>query len=87
VGRTVLSARWQLDREIEELSRFRDALRKEDREVFDELLLASRKHVSAISYAGNVDLLQSVILCMLLEQEKLIRAQEEKMKYLEKKIA
>jgi hypothetical protein len=76
MGRTVLSSRWQLDVETEELKRFRHALRKEDREILDQLMLSVRKHISAVSYAANVNMLESLLLCMLLEQEKRIRGQE-----------
>lgn len=76
MGRTVLPARLQFDEEITELSRFRDALRKEDRELFDAIILSARKHISAISYSANINMMEPIFLAMLMEQERRIAALE-----------
>jgi len=52
---------------------FRRALRKEDREVFDDVLNRARMHASAASYQTATDPVETVFLSILLEQEKEIR--------------
>jgi len=49
---------------------FRRALRKEDREAFDELMNCARMHASASTYAISLDPVESALLSMLLEHEK-----------------
>ncbi len=49
---------------------FRRALRKGDREAFDELMNKARMHASAATYAISMDPTESALLSMLLEHEK-----------------
>jgi len=49
---------------------FRRALRKGDRESFDQLLNKARMHASAATYAISMDPTESALLSMLLEHEK-----------------
>ena len=49
---------------------FRRALRKGDREAFDELMNKARMHASAATYAIRMDPTESALLSMLLEHEK-----------------
>ncbi len=51
-------------------SDFRRALRKGDREAFDELMDKARMHASAATYAISMDPTESALLSMLLEHEK-----------------
>ena len=49
---------------------FRRALRKGDREAFDELMNKARMHASAATYAISMDPTESALLSMLQEHEK-----------------
>lgn len=49
---------------------FRRALRKGDREAFDQLMDKARMHASAATYAVSMDPTESALLSMLLEHEK-----------------
>ena len=69
MGRTIIPARWQLE-EIEELKKFKLALRKDDLAYFEKLMLYPKLHISAISYCANLNLMESIFLSILLEQEK-----------------
>lgn len=51
-------------------SDFRRALRKGDREAFDDLMDKARMHASAATYAISMDPTESALLSMLLEHEK-----------------
>ncbi|MDA2916862.1 hypothetical protein MYX64_08500 [Nitrospinae bacterium AH_259_B05_G02_I21] len=83
MGRTVLSATQVVLREQKSWRKFRRALRKEDQEAFDELFQAARYHVAALSYASKPTPLEPILISMLIEQHKAIRALEERVKALE----
>ena len=83
MGRTVLPARWQFEDELSELRRFRDALRQEDREAYEQLMLSARRHISAISYAGSINMMEPIMLCMLMEMEKRLQVLEKSSKHAE----
>lgn len=70
MGRTVPTYRTVLENLIEEWQVFRRALRKEDKEAFDRLMEKARMHASAASYDARTDPVESLIISILLEQEK-----------------
>lgn len=70
VGRTVPTYRTVLENLVEEWQGFRRALRREDQEAFDRLMEKARMHASAASYAARTDPMESLIISILLEQEK-----------------
>ncbi|MGD2249219.1 MAG: hypothetical protein PVF58_12505 [Candidatus Methanofastidiosia archaeon] len=78
MGRTAPTYRILTETEIKKLKRFRKALRKKDREAFDELMKKVRSHTSASSYMAPVDVFESMSLAILLEHEKEIAALKEK---------
>jgi len=51
---------------------FRRALRKDDREAFDSLIDRARMHASASTFAVSLDPVESALLSMLLEHEKML---------------
>jgi hypothetical protein len=59
-----------VDEEICMLKKFRSALRREDQEQFDALMAYSKCHVSAGSYSSRLNPFESMVLAMLLEQQK-----------------
>ena len=72
MGRTVLPFSQVLEREYEKWKKFRRALRKEDQEAFDRLFDRARLHVQAAAYASHSWPLESILLSICLEHEKLI---------------
>ncbi|MFH1134140.1 MAG: hypothetical protein V1735_06635 [Nanoarchaeota archaeon] len=72
MGRTVLPQRNIVQLRLEELRKFRHALRKEDQGLFDRLLTAPTKYISAITYANSLDTMDFILLCMILEQARQI---------------
>jgi hypothetical protein len=59
-----------LEQEIHEWQKFRRALRKEDQEVFDQLFEKARLHAEAGGLAGRAWPFETILISMLLEQEK-----------------
>ena len=72
MGRTVLPFSQILEREYEEWKKFRRALRKEDQEAFDRLFDRAKLHVQAAAYTSHPWPLESILISICLEHEKLI---------------
>ncbi len=72
MGRTVPSFRMLLDSIIMELGNFRRALRRHDQEVFDRIMDMAREHTSASTVAAAVDPMDTIVLSILIEQQKQI---------------
>lgn len=70
MGRTVPTYRSVLEGVSQQWRDFRRALRREDREAFDSLVVKARMHSSASTYAISLDPAESIIISMLLEHEK-----------------
>lgn len=77
MGRTVPTYRNVMEEIIEDWRKFRRALRKGDREIFDELIKHAREHASAATYQGRADPAEMIFLSILIEQEKLLRRLKE----------
>jgi hypothetical protein len=76
VGKTVESYRIALDREAQRWSGFARALRKEDRVAFDEMIDACRNFASAGSNATRPVLFESMVMSILLDQQKRLNSLE-----------
>jgi hypothetical protein len=76
VGKTVESYRMALEGEISRLNGFVRALRKDDREAFEEMMDMSRGYASESSNATNPILFEPFIMSILLAQQKRIQAME-----------
>lgn len=72
MGRTVPSFRMLLDSIIMDLGNFRRALRKHDQQVFDRIMDMAREHTSASTVAAAVDPMDTIVLSILIEQQKQI---------------
>ena len=70
MGKTVESYRLRLDKEIQRWSGFARALRKDDRETFEELMDVCRNYSSAGSNATRPVLFEAMVMCVLVEQQK-----------------
>jgi len=85
MGRTVLPYSHVWDEERRRWLKFRRALRREDQAHFDRLFELARLHLQAGVYAANPWPLESMLLSMLLEQQKALIALEERLQRLEDK--
>jgi hypothetical protein len=59
-----------LDKEIQRWSGFARALRKDDREMFEQLMDICRNYASAGSNATRPVMFEAMAMCILLEQQK-----------------
>jgi hypothetical protein len=73
MGRTVLSFTQELYREEESWKSFRRALRKEDRELFDELFAAARYHTAACTCSGRAVPFEAILMSILIEERRAVR--------------
>jgi hypothetical protein len=70
LGKTVESYRMALDQEVQRWIGFAKALRKEDREAFEQLIDICRNYASAGSNATRPVLFEPMVLSILLDQQK-----------------
>jgi len=78
MGKTVESYRIALDTEIQTWNGFAKALRSDDREAFERMTDACRNHASAGSNATRPEVFESMVMSILLEQQKtLMRLERE----------
>ena len=77
MGRTVTPFTSVLNRELRNLANYRKALKKEDREIFDELWERARKHIHASVLSSFPLPMESILLSMcieLLKEIKIVKA-------------
>ncbi len=72
MGKTVESFRIALEREINRWSGFARALRKPDREAFDELINMYRTYATEIAYLNNLTEFEPMVMPILLFQQRRI---------------
>ncbi len=82
MGRTVPTFREILKNERAKWSDFRDALREDEREVFDRILEDCERHVSASSQAKSPNPFREMVMSILLEQRKEIDSIKEELECL-----
>ena len=70
MGHTVPSQRQVVENIIAVLQRYKDSLRKEEREIIDEFIRDVYKHTGSISYGNTYHFCALVIISVLLEQRK-----------------
>jgi hypothetical protein len=83
MGKTVESFRIALEEEINRWSGFARALRKPDREAFDELMDICRGYASESSNATNPIVFEPMVMSILLGQQKRILALEKKLQIIQ----
>ena len=84
MGRTVLPYSHVWEEERQRWLKFRRALRREDQAQFDRLFELARLHLQAGVYASQPWPLESMLLSMLLEQQKALGALEARLRNMEK---
>jgi hypothetical protein len=80
LGKTVPAYRMALEEEINRWSGFARALRRSDREAFDELMDMCRNYASESSNATNPIIFEPMIISILLGQQKRLRKLEQELK-------
>ncbi len=83
MGKTVESFRMALEGEISRWSGFAYALRKPDREAFDELMDMCRTYTSESSCATNPIVFEPMVMSILVFQQKRIRQLEKELQAIE----
>lgn len=73
MGRTIAPFTQLVLQEIDSWAKFRRALRKEDQDALDELLTAAKFHAATSAYASRVVPFETMLVSMLIEQQKQIR--------------
>lgn len=76
MGKTVPSYRMALDKELQRWSGFARALRKEDRTAFKQMMDACRNYASAGSNATRPVMFESMVMSILLHQQKTLNELE-----------
>lgn len=76
MGRTLQTTNQLILQEIANFNNFRRALRVEDQKLFDALFAAARQHTAAISLADHALPFESVLLAILIEQQRRIEKLE-----------
>lgn len=76
MGRTVPTFNQVLLSELGALQKYRRALRREEQEVFDELMSYARHHVAESAYAGHLNPFEVVLLSVMIEVGKRLKGLE-----------
>ena len=79
MGRTVPTFRQQIEQAVERWAKFRRALRREDQEHFDRLFLRVRSYTQAATYQASDNPMEAILLSIALDQEKRLRALEQRL--------
>jgi len=83
MGRTVLPFSQVLEREYQDWKKFRRGLRREDQAVLDRLFDLAHLHAQAGSYASRPWPLETILVSILIEQEKALADLRTRLKALE----
>jgi hypothetical protein len=76
LGKTVESYRIALDKELQEWSGFAKALRSDDSAAFEQIMDICRNYASAGSNATRPVVFESMVMCVLLHQQKMLNRLE-----------
>jgi hypothetical protein len=82
MGRTVPTFTNLIDLELSSWAKFRRGLRKEDQDVFDDIFRAAKLHLAENFYAMRAVPFESMMMSILIEQQKTIRRLKEEMEKL-----
>jgi hypothetical protein len=86
MGRTVLPFSQVLEQEYGDWKKFRRGLRREDQAVLDRLFDLARLHVQAGGYASRPWPLETILISILIEQEKALAGLRAKLERLQEAI-
>ncbi len=83
MGRTVPTFTMVIQQEMESWTKFRRGLRKEDQDALDELFRAARMQLASSAYAARPIPFESIVLSMMVAQQREIQELREKMQRME----
>jgi len=83
MGRTIATFHQLIEETRARFAPYRRALRREDQQVFDYLFARAKYYAASGSMEAAWDPLDTLFLTFLLEQEKTLRALEERLQVLE----
>ena len=83
MGRTVPTFTMVIQQEMESWGKFRRGLRREDQEAVDDLFRAARLQLAGSAYAARPIPFESIAMCMLLAQHRMILDLQQRLKKLE----
>jgi hypothetical protein len=86
MGRTVPTFTMVIQEEMESWSKFRRGLRLEDQEALDDLFRAAGLQRASSAYAARPVPFESIVMSMLLAQQRLIRQMEHRLRDLADRI-
>ena len=72
MGKTVESYRLKLDKEVQRWSGFARALRKDVRQIFEQMMDTCRNYASAGSNVTRPVMFEAMVMCVLLKQQKVL---------------
>jgi hypothetical protein len=72
-----------IQQEMESWGKFRRGLRREDQEALDDLFRAARLQLAGSAYAARPIPFESIAMCMLLAQHRMILDLQQRLKKLE----
>ena len=84
MGRTVPTFTQVIEQEMQSWSKFRRGLRREDQEMLDDLFRAARMQLASSAYAARPIPFDSIVMSMLLAQQRMIRKLEERLRHSER---
>lgn len=84
MGRTVPTFTMVIQQEMESWGKFRRGLRKEDQDALDDLFRAARLQLAGSAYAARPIPFESIAMCMLLAQHRMIIRLQQRVDQLEK---
>ncbi|MEW6512039.1 MAG: hypothetical protein AB1428_13900 [Bacteroidota bacterium] len=83
MGRTVPTFTMVIQQEMESWNKFRRGLRKEDQDALDDLFRAARLQLAGSAYAARPIPFESIAMCMLLAQHRMIHDLRRRVEQLE----
>jgi hypothetical protein len=83
MGRTLPTFTMLVDQALDEWSKFKRALRKEDQAIFESLFANARYHAQAGAYLAPTDPFSAMLVSMLIEERKARLALEQRLHELE----
>lgn len=86
MGRTVPTFTNIIDSELASWSKYRQGLRQEDQELFDEVFRCARRQLAANFYAMRTIPFESIIMSIVIEQGRVMRDLKQRLARLEEKV-
>jgi hypothetical protein len=80
MGRTIATFHQLIEQTRARFAPFRRALRREDQQVFDELFERVKYYAASGTMEAGAEPFEAVVLALLLEQQKTLRALEARLK-------